>query len=225
MSYTDVVSSADTTQRSNLKSKKQELVRREIWIAAIDLFFLEGFDDVTIDQIAERVGISRRTFFRYFASKDDVMGSTMKAYGAALEEAIRAEATSLGAFEVAKRSVAKVLMCQPSSEIPGRVMGISKRSSAALSAQFLQLPVVEEKLARTFASRAGRWDEPSIEDRIIASVTFAATKLCVDLWVGEPNRPVDEIVEEVFGKLSGICKPEEQHVGSAGRSRSPLKPS
>ncbi len=219
------MSSADTTQRGNLKSKKQDLVRSEIWVAAIDLFFLEGFDTVTIDQIAERAGVSRRTFFRYFASKDDVMGSTMKAFGESLQQAIRAEDTSLSAFEVAKRSVAHVLMCQPSSTITDRVVQISKRSSAALSAQFLQLPVVEENLARTFAARAGRLQEPSLDDRILASITFAATKLSVDLWVGNPRRPVDQIVEEVFAKLSAICHPTPPSTGKMLRSSSSFKSS
>jgi len=59
--------SPNTPQRGNLQSKKQDLVRHEIWHAAIDLFYLQGFDEVTIDQIAERAGVSRRTFFRYFA--------------------------------------------------------------------------------------------------------------------------------------------------------------
>ena len=219
------MSSADTTQRGNLKSKKQDLVRSEIWVAAIDLFFLEGFDTVTIDQIAERAGVSRRTFFRYFASKDDVMGSTMKAFGESLQQAIRAEDTSLSAFEVAKRSVAHVLMCQPSSTITDRVVQISKRSSAALSAQFLQLPVVEENLARTFAARAGRLQEPSLDDRILASITFAATKLSVDLWVGNPRRPVDQIVEEVFAKLSAICHPTPPSTGKMLRSSSSVRSS
>jgi len=205
--------SPNTPQRGNLQSKKQDLVRHEIWHAAIDLFYLQGFDEVTIDQIAERAGVSRRTFFRYFASKDDVMGSTTKAYGEALEQAIRAEAPALGAFEVAKRSVANVLMCQPSSAITERVLQIGKRSSAALSAQFLQLPAVEEKLARAFAVRTGRLDGPSINDRIIASVAFAATKLCVDLWVGEPKREVEEIVEDIFAKLSSICATPEKRPG------------
>ena len=213
------MTSSSTTQRGNLQSKKQDLVRHEIWGAAIDLFYLEGFDQVTIDQIAERAGVSRRTFFRYFASKDDVMGSTMKAFGEALERAIGAEAASLSAFEVAKRSVAYVLMCQPSSTITERVVQISKRSSAALSAQFLQLPVVEENLARTFAMRAGRSNAPSIADRILASVAFAATKLCVDLWVSQPQRPVEEIVEEVFAQLSAICQTPKRPAGNSAGSR------
>ena len=39
---------------------------------AIDLFATQGFDETSVDEIAEAAGIARRTFFRYFASKNAV---------------------------------------------------------------------------------------------------------------------------------------------------------
>jgi AcrR family transcriptional regulator len=41
--------------------------------AAFELFAAQGYDNTTVDAIAERAGIARRTFFRYFRSKDDVI--------------------------------------------------------------------------------------------------------------------------------------------------------
>ena len=41
--------------------------------AAFDLFAARGYEGTTVDAIAERAGIARRTFFRYFRSKDDVI--------------------------------------------------------------------------------------------------------------------------------------------------------
>jgi len=205
--------SAITEQRVNLQAKKQDLVRHEIWMAAIDLFYADGFDAVTVDQIAERAGVSRRTFFRYFSSKDDLMGQTLKSYGELLGNAIRALGADVGAYEAAQQATASVLMCQPSVSTTERFMEIGKRSPAARNAQSLQQPLVEEQLALTFAARDGRSGEPSIEDRIVASLTFTATRLCVDLWVSQPNRPVEEIVEYVFARLSAVCQPAHKWNG------------
>ena len=199
--------SAITEQRGNLQSKKQDLVRHEIWMAAIDLFYADGFDAVTVDQIAERAGVSRRTFFRYFSSKDDLMGQTLKSYGECLATALRTMSAEVGAFEAAKRATASVLMVQSSPAISERFQQIVKRSPAAMSAQVLQLPIVEDQLARTFAARDGRSGETSIEDRIVASLTFLATRLSVEIWLGQPARPVGEIVEDVFTRLSAVCQP------------------
>jgi AcrR family transcriptional regulator len=46
---------------------------RRIAAAAFELFASGGYDGTTVDAIAERAGIARRTFFRYFRSKDDVI--------------------------------------------------------------------------------------------------------------------------------------------------------
>lgn len=63
--------------------------------AALQLFIEQGFEETTVDEIASACGISRRTFFRYYPSKNDVVwgqfteGLTlMRAELAATDEAL-----------------------------------------------------------------------------------------------------------------------------------------
>ena len=46
-----------------------EATRARIERAALDLFTRRGFESVTTDEVADAAGISRRTFFRYFADQ------------------------------------------------------------------------------------------------------------------------------------------------------------
>jgi TetR/AcrR family transcriptional regulator, regulator of mycofactocin system len=47
--------------------------RAELERVALDLFTSRGFDETTVDDIAAAAGIGRRTFFRYYASKNDAV--------------------------------------------------------------------------------------------------------------------------------------------------------
>ncbi|MGN4162721.1 TetR family transcriptional regulator [Streptomyces sp. NEAU-PBA10] len=57
----------------SLAQRKRQLVADELTEAALQLLALSGFDGVTVDEIVAAAGVSKRTFFRYFASKEDVV--------------------------------------------------------------------------------------------------------------------------------------------------------
>lgn len=52
---------------------KSDRTRRILGAVALELFDRYGYDEVSVGQIAAKAGVSRRTFFRHFASKDEVI--------------------------------------------------------------------------------------------------------------------------------------------------------
>ena len=216
--YTPLMSTSDAVQADSLQAKKHEVVRKEIWSAAIDLFHEDGFDEVTIDQIAHRARVSRRTFFRYFSSKENVMSSMVKSYGSGLKQAILAEDGELTGLEAARSAIVKVL--EPQLHVTERIIAIASRSTTARMAQFLEVPMVEEELAKAFASRARRKGHSALDDRILASLTLSATSLCVEMWVAQQHRPMKKIVDEVFVSLMRLCLTKESKLDRTYRSNS-----
>ncbi len=70
----------------------REETRARIEQAALDLFTAQGFEQVTIDEIAEAAGISRRTFFRYVSAKADAVWGDFDAHVVRLEGMLAATA-------------------------------------------------------------------------------------------------------------------------------------
>src|SRR4051794_1237115 len=73
-----------TEPAPTLRDHAREAVRSEVQRQAWLLFSEHGFEATTVDRIAAASGMSRRTFFRYFASKDDLVLARMVESGAEL---------------------------------------------------------------------------------------------------------------------------------------------
>ncbi len=56
-----------------MAARRREFVTREIERAGIELFAARGYDNVSITEIATAAGVSRRTFFRHFGSKAQLL--------------------------------------------------------------------------------------------------------------------------------------------------------
>ena len=66
------VSASEEPPAERGPGRRHRTTRRAIEQAALALFLANGYEETTVDDIATAASIGRRTFFRYFASKNDV---------------------------------------------------------------------------------------------------------------------------------------------------------
>lgn len=131
-----------TRRAPTLREMTREAVRARIADTAIDLFAEHGFDQVTVDQIAAAVGISARSFNRYFPTKEDaVMGDTT-AWGELVRDALAARPSDEPAWSSLHAALDALLA------VPGTDEDRQKRSMRVLiSAPTLRARNLEKHLA------------------------------------------------------------------------------
>lgn len=75
---------------SGLRERTRRAVRAELAELAVGMFAERGFEETTVEDIAAAAGLSKRSFFRYFPSKEDVVFGDVEEVAAGIAEAVRA---------------------------------------------------------------------------------------------------------------------------------------
>ncbi|SDU37303.1 TetR family transcriptional regulator [Amycolatopsis keratiniphila] len=73
-----------------LRERTRRAVRAELAEVAIDLFARQGFEETTVDEIARAAGLTKRSFFRYFPTKEDAVFDSIDVTGENVVAAIGA---------------------------------------------------------------------------------------------------------------------------------------
>src|SRR6266496_1006561 len=73
-----------------VRERTRRAVRGELAQLAVSLFVEKGYDETTIDDLAAAAGMSKRTFFRYFASKEELVMGKYEFFGEQLAEDLAA---------------------------------------------------------------------------------------------------------------------------------------
>ncbi|MFI6928433.1 TetR family transcriptional regulator [Nonomuraea spiralis] len=172
-----------TNPEVSLAQRKRQLVSDELTQAALNLLTQKGFDAVTVDEIAAAAGVSRRTFFRYFASKEDVVVQFL----AGLGDGMRAELAARPAEEppsVALRHTVWVSVdaCAGHADRALRVVQLIL-DTPALLARFLERQAQwRDDLASELARRLDLSAENHLYPRLAAGTALTAFDAVLQRW-------------------------------------------
>ena len=198
-----------------LQERKQQLVRDAIWDAATGLFGQKGFDETTVDDIVLAAGISRRSFFRYFASKSDIMAHGMLLYGVELSYVIDACPQNYSLPEVFRKTVLQVARQVASQPRTRKIMEIVAKYPAARTAEVSRLPEVQDLLVKAYARRCNSSSRDSLAPNILAGLTLQVLAVAFHSWFEDGERDISSIAEQVLATLGRlICndkKPSRQN--------------
>ena len=164
------------------RSRKQKLVQEAIHNAAMTLFVAKGFDETTIEEVAQTAGVSRRSFFRYFASKDDLLAQSVVDYGAMLTESVRGCPMSLTPYQVVQVTALAGLRYSTDQPETRQIIAISAKSQAAQQAHGSRLREVEKRVAMAYAERLGFSDPNDLLPYLLASLTLAVLHASLIAW-------------------------------------------
>jgi AcrR family transcriptional regulator len=186
------------------RERKRRETQKRIIDAAIGLFAANGYGATTLDEIALAAGISRRTFFHYFDSKDDVLLFMQRGLGDMLVAALADQSAQLSPLEATRNALLGLSAPYP----PDQLLSIDRlmRSSEAVQARKQASYVQAEQML--YAALAERWSAPEPELRLVALLTIGAMRLSLDAFSrAEGKRPIDELLRESFAAMQSLARP------------------
>jgi AcrR family transcriptional regulator len=195
---------------NGLHARKQDFVRGAIWDAAVDLFAKTGFEETTIEDIAGAAGVSTRTFFRYFASKNDLMGQGMVTYRTLLSDAIHEAPRTSSPLQVVRHTVQRVASAAVSAPRTRQIIQIVSTSVAAREAQLSRRGELENVVAEAFAKRCRLSPEDEITPRLLLGLTLSILDLTFRVWASRSDLDIVAITDDVFVTLTGLVSDERR---------------
>jgi AcrR family transcriptional regulator len=207
------------TPELGLRERKRRATRRAIQLAVIDLVAERELDGTTVDEISRRADVSPRTFFNYFASKEEaLLGDSPEAPDAeVIERFVNAGPRSpllddltLVLLGAARKSMADVEMMQRRHALLKQyphLLGMRMATMRSFEEQIVQ--IVAQRLAADDTALASDADALADRARLVTLVAFAVMRHSWARWIdGDPSADLTEQLRGAFRELATLLASE-----------------
>jgi AcrR family transcriptional regulator len=198
-----------------LRERKKLRTRQALIDAAFDLFGRKGFEATTVEEIADAVEVSSRTFFRYFPTKEDVVLTIFEEQYALMAAAFDARPADEPVLTALGNAAGAMLVaCEQGIHgiDPERFESAQQlvMDSPSLFARVLeQHSAKQEDLTRRIAARMGVDPASDFRPHLVASVAIFGIRAAGDSWRKQRGEisTADAVAEAVGLLARGIDYP------------------
>jgi AcrR family transcriptional regulator len=170
--------------------------------AAIELYLEFGYENVTVTQIADRAGLTRRTFSRYFADKRDVLFAGSDQLPGLLADTLRTVDPALAPLEAVLAALAEVAPALGDRTAPHAAQrrDVIARSPELQERGRTKFAAITDALAGVLRERGA---DPS-SSKLFSDVGVAIFRNGFDRWVDSPDgTDLAACIREVGAQLTG----------------------
>ncbi|MFI9804898.1 TetR family transcriptional regulator [Streptomyces sp. NPDC052301] len=172
-----------------LRERKKQRTREALLRAALELFTTQGYEHTTVDEITEAVEVSQRTFFRYFAGKEDVAFAVQEMTEAHFVEAVRARPAHEAPMVALRQAVLEgwdAMRETVESAVPVelylRMYRTIESTPALLAAHLRRSAATEETIAQVLAEREGVDVDADPRPRLAVAVFGGVMRVTERQW-------------------------------------------
>jgi len=180
----------------------REETRARIESAALDLFTAQGFEQVTIDDVADAAGISRRTFFRHVGAKADAVWGDFDAHVLRLEGMLAATAGQQSVLaSICDAYVEANDYAEADLPMLRQRMRLILTEPALQAHSQLRYAAIDRVVAAHVARRTGT-DPGALVPRLVATSTRAAATTAFEVWLADGRISLAAALHQAFDELA-----------------------
>ncbi|WP_254405642.1 TetR family transcriptional regulator [Streptomyces sp. AC627_RSS907] len=181
--------SADTAPPPGLRERKKQRTRDTLLRSALELFAERGYEETTVDDIAEAADVSQRTFFRYFASKEEAAFFVARLAELRFVEAVRRRPPGEAPLDALRQAlveswstIGETIEQLIPLELHMRFYRVIESTPALLAAHLRRATELEEEIARVVADREGLDVNADPRPRVVVAVFGAVMRVTERIW-------------------------------------------
>ncbi|MDK9499053.1 TetR family transcriptional regulator [Streptomyces katrae] len=174
---------------AGLRERKKRRTRDALLRAALLLFVSQGYERTTVDEITDTVEVSQRTFFRYFANKEEVAFAVQDVVESHFLAALRTRPASEAPLEAMRNAVLaswdtveEAISDVVPVDLYMRSYRLIESTPALLAVHLRRSTELEEEIARLIAAREGLDLDADPRPRVAVAAFSGVMRVTGRLW-------------------------------------------